>query len=60
MVRRTGLRSGATVQLKDLSALCPAVSVAVTVAVPMPGVLGVPENRRESDIVTPTGKSATA
>ena len=55
-VPNVGIRSAATFQLKSSVAVSPSASVAVTVAVPMPAVSGVPDTEREAFIDTPEGR----
>ena len=55
-VPNVGIRSAATLQVKSSVAVSPSASLAVTVAVPMPAVSGVPETEREAFIDTPEGR----
>ena len=52
----SSIGSAATVQAKSNVAVSPSASLAVTVAVPMPGAVGVPETEREEFIDTPAGR----
>ena len=54
-VPNVGIRSAATLQVKSSVAVSPSASLAVTVAVPMPGAVGVPETKREAFIDTLAG-----
>ena len=54
-VPNVGVRSATTVQSNDNVTGSPSASVAVTVAVPDPDAVGVPETCRDADMLTPAG-----